>query len=167
MPPLITRSGFTPKNAGDHSTRSASLPTAIEPISLAKSLRDGRIDGVFGDVAFDPSIVVTFGIAGQCAALGLHLVRGLPGADDDLADPAHRLAVGGHHRKRAEVVQDVLGGDGFLADAAFRERDVLGDRAVQVMADHQHVQMFVQRIGRVGPRGVGGAGQHVGAGRRP
>ena len=34
-PPLITRSGFTPKNAGDHSTRSASLPTSIEPTSSA------------------------------------------------------------------------------------------------------------------------------------
>ena len=30
-PPLITSSGFTPKNAGFHSTRSAILPTAIEP----------------------------------------------------------------------------------------------------------------------------------------
>jgi hypothetical protein len=32
MPPLITRSGFTPKNAGDHSTRSASLPFSTEPM---------------------------------------------------------------------------------------------------------------------------------------
>ena len=33
IPPLITACGRTPKNAGSHSTRSASLPTSTEPIS--------------------------------------------------------------------------------------------------------------------------------------
>ena len=32
-PPLITNCGCTPKNAGRHSVRSASLPTSTEPIS--------------------------------------------------------------------------------------------------------------------------------------
>src|ERR1700730_18498813 len=31
-PPLMIRSGLTPKNAGAHSTRSASLPFSIEPM---------------------------------------------------------------------------------------------------------------------------------------
>src|SRR5258708_28620690 len=31
-PPLMTISGFAPKNAGFHSTRSASLPVSTEPI---------------------------------------------------------------------------------------------------------------------------------------
>ena len=34
-PPLITISGLTPKNAGFHSTRSASLPTSTDPTSCA------------------------------------------------------------------------------------------------------------------------------------
>jgi hypothetical protein len=34
-PPLSTSSGFTPKNAGFHNTRSASFPTSTEPISPA------------------------------------------------------------------------------------------------------------------------------------
>ncbi len=34
-PPLTIISGFTPKNAGLHSTRSASFPGSIEPISAA------------------------------------------------------------------------------------------------------------------------------------
>ena len=34
-PPSITMSGFTPKKAGDHSTRSARLPISIEPTSCA------------------------------------------------------------------------------------------------------------------------------------
>ena len=36
MPPLITACGRTPKNAGSHSTRSASLPTSTEPISWSR-----------------------------------------------------------------------------------------------------------------------------------
>ena len=35
-PPLTTSSGFTPKNAGFHSTRSASLPTSTEPTCSAR-----------------------------------------------------------------------------------------------------------------------------------
>jgi hypothetical protein len=31
MPPFQHERGFTPKNAGFHSTRSASLPSSIEP----------------------------------------------------------------------------------------------------------------------------------------
>src|ERR1700693_267866 len=33
-PPLMMQSGLTPKNAGDHSTRSAILPFSTEPISF-------------------------------------------------------------------------------------------------------------------------------------
>ena len=35
MPPLTISDGLTPKNAGFHSTRSASLPGSIEPTSWA------------------------------------------------------------------------------------------------------------------------------------
>ena len=35
MPPLMISAGFTPKKAGFHSTRSASLPTSTEPTSCA------------------------------------------------------------------------------------------------------------------------------------
>src|ERR1700749_951626 len=33
-PPLMMHSGFTPKKAGDHSTRSASFPFSTAPISF-------------------------------------------------------------------------------------------------------------------------------------
>ena len=35
MPPLMINDGLTPKNAGFHSTRSASLPTSTEPTTEA------------------------------------------------------------------------------------------------------------------------------------
>ena len=124
-PPLITSSGREPKKAGRQSTRSASLPTSIEPIVVRDAVRDRRVDRVLRDVAPDPEVVVG-AVAGERAALLLHLVRGLPGPQHDLADPAHRLAVARDHADRAEVVQDVLGGDRLAADPALGERDVLG-----------------------------------------
>src|SRR5437667_6030666 len=92
-PPLMTQSGFTPKKAGVHSTRSASLPFSTEPMCLETPWGDGGVDGVFGDIALGARVVVASRFAGQGAALAFHLVGRLPGADDDLAHPAHRLAV--------------------------------------------------------------------------
>src|SRR5439155_20480045 len=90
-----------------------------------------------------------------------HLVGRLPGADQHLADAAHRLAVGGDHGEGAEVVQDVLGGDGLAPDAALGEGDVLGDVGVEVVTHHQHVEMLLQRVHRERARRVGGGRQHV------
>jgi hypothetical protein len=58
-------------------------------------------------------------------------------------------------------VKDVLGGDGLLADAALGEGQILGDRAVEVMAHHEHVEMLVERVDRERPRRVGRRRQHV------
>jgi hypothetical protein len=54
-------------------------------------------------------------------ALRLHFMRSLPGTDHHFADSAHGLRIRGNHRKRPQVLQDVLGGDGFAADARFAE----------------------------------------------
>ena len=101
------------------------------------------------------------GLAGQASALGPHLVRRLPRAAHHFADATHRLAVARHHADRAEIVEHVLGRDRFAANPALGERDILGDVLVEVMADHQHVEMLVERVHRVRPRGVGRAGQNV------
>jgi hypothetical protein len=50
----------------------------------------------------------------------------LPRAAEHLADAPHRLAVARDDRDGAQVVEDVLGGDGLAADAALGEGDVLG-----------------------------------------
>src|SRR5258707_14277554 len=101
------------------------------------AMGDRRIDGIFGDIALRPGVIVVALVLRQPAALLFHFVGGLPGADDDLADAAHGLAVRRHHGERAEVMEDILGRDGLLADAAFRERQVLGDGRIEVMAYHQ------------------------------
>ena len=59
-------------------------------------------------------------------------------------------------------MEDVLGGDRFAADARFGEGHVLGNARIEVVAHHQHVEVLLQGVARVGARRVGGAGQHVG-----
>ena len=128
---------------------------------MGDAVGDGRVDGVLGQIALDPGVVRP-PVAGESAALDLHLVGRLPGSQDDLAHAAHGLGVRGDHGEGPEVVEDVLGGDGLPADAGLREGYVLGDGGVQVMAHHEHVQMLVDRVDRVRPGRIGGAGQDVG-----
>ena len=59
-------------------------------------------------------------------------------------------------------MQDVFGGNGFFADAAFGKRQVFSDGWIEVMTHHQHVHVFIQRVDGVGACRVGGGGQHIG-----
>ena len=129
---------------------------------MRDAVGDRGIDRVLGDVALDPEIVAARAVAGQRAALLLHLVGGLPRADDDLADAAHGLAVRRHHRERAEVMQDVFGGDRLPADAALREGDVLGDRRSRWWHTISMSRCSSSVLTREGPRRVGRARQHIG-----
>ena len=47
-------------------------------------------------------------------------------------------------------MQNVFGGDGLLADPALGKGHVLGDILVEVVADHQHIQIRVVEYQRVG-----------------
>ena len=125
------------------------------------AVRDGRADGVFGDIAFGTRVVVADRVAVERAKLRLHLVRCLPGADDHLADAAHGLRVGADHAQAAAVMQDILGRDRFRANPAFGEGHVFRNGARQVVTDHEHVEMLVDGIDREGPRRVGARGQDV------
>ena len=86
---------------------------------------------------------------GSAPAAGLHHVRGLPGAQHDLADPAHRLRVGADDGDGAEVVQQVLGGHRGRSDPALGEGQVLRHAGVEVVADHQHVEVLGQGVAGV------------------
>ena len=59
---------------------------------MREPLRDRGVDGVFREIAQRAEVVGgRVRRAGERAELRLHFVRGLPGADDDLADAAHGL----------------------------------------------------------------------------
>ena len=59
-------------------------------------------------------------------------------------------------------MQDVLGGDGLAPDARLGKSHILRDAGIEMMADHEHVEMLIDGIDGVGPRRIGRGGQHVG-----
>lgn len=147
---------------------------------------DERVDGVLGDVALDPDVVVALRIALERSSQLAHLGRRPPGSRDDLTDPTHGLSVGtevrwktqsaseddedpynerdepDHRCKRkargqlsgkgkkseyqepptdgTDVLEQVLGRNSLCSDSTVSERNVLWDRLVEVMADHEHLE---------------------------
>ena len=129
---------------------------------MGDAVGNGGVDGVLGDVAFGAEVIgAALLVFRQQAPLHFHFVGGLPGTADHLAHPAHGLGVGGDHGDHAHVVQDVFRRDGFPADAGIGKGHVFRDVRVQVVAHHQHVQVFVDGVHGVGPGRVGGRRQHV------
>ena len=74
---------------------------------------------------------------------------------------AHGLRIAREHAEHAEVVQNIFGGDGFGADAAFGEGDIFGHLRIQMMADHEHVEMLGNGVDGVGPRGIRRGRQNI------
>ena len=58
-------------------------------------------------------------------------------------------------------MQDILGRNRLAADAGFGKGHIFGDGFVEVMADHEHIQMLVHRVYRKRPGRVGRCGQYV------
>lgn len=129
---------------------------------MAHALRDRGVDGVLAYVSLD-SEVVDFGsfVFRQVSTLKLVFVRRVPSSQNHFTTATHGLGITAHHTNRAEIVQDVFGGDGLRADPGFGKSNVLGNVARQVMAYHQHVDVLVKRIAGVWTRRVGGTGKYV------
>ena len=121
----------------------------------------GGVDGVLGYVSFGSIVIVSRTVFGQGTTETFHLIGRLPGAKNDFTDPSHGLGIACHNRESPHIVKDVFSGHGFTANATFRELDVLGDGLVQMVADHEHVQMLVHSVDSKGSGRVGGGGEHV------
>ncbi len=100
-------------------------------------------------------------IATQAAALHFHFVRGLPGAGDHLTNTPHCLGIGRNHRERAKVMQNIFRSDGFAANTRFRKRDIFRNGWVEMVAHHQHVEMFIDGIHSVRACRISRRGQHI------
>ena len=84
---------------------------------VGNAVGNGGVNGVFGDIALGAQVVgPQCFIFRQQAALHFHFVGGLPGAADDFTYATHGLGVGGDHRDHAQVVEDILSGDGFATN---------------------------------------------------
>src|SRR4029077_3631521 len=51
-------------------------------------------------------------------------------------------------------MQNVLGRYRFLADPTLGEGNVLGNSAVEMVGNHEHIEGLIERIHRVGPRWI-------------
>ena len=95
------RNKSTFQNDGGFDTKESRLPNdQVGPFThfhtahfMANAVRNRGVDGVFGNVAFDPEVVMPIGVAWQFATLQLHFVRSLPSTNNDFAHTAHRLTV--------------------------------------------------------------------------
>jgi hypothetical protein len=81
----MMRSGLTPEERRRPQNEVGELAFLDRADVLRHAVGDRRVDGVFGDVALHPRVVVVALFFLEAPALFLHLVRRLPGADDDLA----------------------------------------------------------------------------------
>ncbi len=125
------------------------------------AMGDCRIDRIFCHITASTIIIITRCVLGKGATLPFHLVGSLPATDNHFTDTPHRLTVGRDDRESAHVMQNIFRGDCFFTDTTFSKGDVFGNGRRQVVADHQHVEMFSHGVYRIRPRRIGRSGQHV------
>ena len=126
-----------------------------------EALGDGRVDRVLGDIATCP-VVVGAAVAGQGAA-PLASSRARSARCAGSTSPTRPMAW-----ESEEMIEMAprscrmsSARDGGGPDPGLGEGEVLGHGRVEVVADHQHVEVFLDGVDGVRPGRVGGAGQDV------
>ena len=115
---------------------------------------NGGIDGVLRDVPLNPKVVMSGIVLGKTTPLHFHFVGRLPGSTDHFSDSAHRLRVRRDHRERAQIVQNVFGRNRLASNARFGKCNVFGNARIKMVADHEHIEVFIHRIGRIRTRRI-------------
>ena len=82
-------------------------------------------------------------------------MRGLPCPNDNLANTSHCLAIRCNDRKRAHIMQNILGRNRLTPDTTLGKGHILRNRFIQMVTNHQHIEMFLQRVDGIGTRWVG------------
>jgi len=130
---------------------------------VADTLRQRRINCIFTDIPLDAMVIrSSIIILRERASLLLILMRRIPSTEDNLTAAAHCLRIRRHHTDSTCVVEHVFSLDGFSADTAVCEGDVFRDVLGQVMAGHDHVEVFVDRVASVWLGWIGGARKDIG-----
>lgn len=108
--------------------------------------RNSRIDGVLRNIALHATVVRAFFVSEllEGSTFVPHLSGSAPCTGNYLANTTHRLGVGTNDGDCAYIVQDILCSNCLTAYSGFCESDILGDRFVQVMADHEHLSPVSQ-----------------------
>jgi len=110
-----------------------------------------RVDSILGDIALNTEVVccrqkhVGSVVLDMTPDL-LHPIRQHPRPTHHFANSTHRLGITANHTDSTHVMKAALGGNGFSTDSTLCKMNVFGQVFIQVMTDHQHVNMFVQRV---------------------
>jgi hypothetical protein len=76
-------------------------------------------------------------------------VSSIPGAEDDFATTTHGLRVGRHHADSTKIMENILSSNSFSANAGLGEGYVFGDVLAQMVANHEHVEMFIESVSSI------------------
>ena len=160
IPPLRTTCGRTPNIFGSQSTRSASLPGSTEPTSpsmpwatagqivyLATYRRARRLSAAPSPASDPRRCFIT------CAVCQVRSTTSPTRPIAWASEPIIEIAPRSCSRSSAAIV---VGRIRLSAKARSS-----GTRAVQVVADHEHVEVLVEGVHGVRPGRVRAAGQHV------
>ena len=168
-PPLMTQVGLHAEERRRPQHEVGELALLDRADVLRHAVGDGGIDGVFGDVALDADIVVVAACRrGRRPRWRLHLVGGLPGADDDFADagpsPGCPTTSSRARRGRAGCPRRRWSPCGCGSRRRRGPRRCAGSRWWQTISMSRCSSSVLRGVG---PRRIGRRRQHVRRGRRP
>src|SRR5258708_5747683 len=113
---------------------------------LSYPVRNSWIDSILGHIALHSVIIIACRVLSQWTTLDLHLMRRLPGTRNHLTDAPHGLRIAGHHTEDPQIMQDILSGDSLRTDTALGKSDIFTHMRIEMVADHQHIQVLRKSI---------------------
>ena len=159
-PPLRTTCGRTPKNAGIPEDEVGELAD-LDRADLARRCRarppgrscTSRRSGARARCRRPAAVPAPSGAFIACAVCQVRMIVSPTRPIACESEPIIEIAPRSWRTSSAAIVR--------RADAALGEREVLGDARVQVVADHEHVEVLGDRVDRVRARRVRRRRQHV------
>jgi len=128
---------------------------------MADTVSDCGVDGVFRNVAFDSAVIVSSRIVTQRSALGFHFYGRFAKCAGSLRQFGPSLASRSPSSRSLPDRADIFRRDGFASNSRFGKSNVLGDRRIEVMTNHKHVEVLIQCVHRVGPGRISRGGQNI------
>src|SRR5690606_1857161 len=114
---------------------------------VATSVCDCWIDGVLCNISFNPEIIrISLTIFREASTLYLHFVCNLPSSAYYFSNTAHGLRIRSKHGYGAHIMQYIFSGNGLFSDTARGECYILIYTFVQMVADHQHIEVLIHGV---------------------
>src|SRR5699024_6192817 len=109
-------------------------------------MRNCWVNCIFSNITLSTVIIVIFAVSFECTTLFFHAVSDLPSTCDTLANTAHSLRVSTYHTKCTYIMYYVVCSNRFFTDTRICEGNVLWNRSVKMVGNHNHIQMIINRV---------------------